>query len=98
MFLSNSRYAKTPQISLTLPDGTQITAVKLRATPLTPGDVTPLNSNDRLDVMAERLYEDPTRFWHIADANTELDSRLLNSKWLEGDITAQPITINVPES
>ena len=97
MFLSNSRYATTPQVQWTLADGTQISAVKLRPLPATPGDATPLTSNDRLDVMAQRLYEDPTLFWHIADANTELDSRRLNRKWLESDVTAPPITINVPE-
>ena len=41
--------------------------------PATPGDMTPITSNDRLDVMAERLYTDATRYWHIADANTALE-------------------------
>ena len=26
------------------------------------------------DVMSESLYQDPTRFWHIGDANSELET------------------------
>jgi hypothetical protein len=98
MFLTNSRYAKTPQIQITLADGTQVSAVKLRAIPVSPGDSTPVTSNDRLDVMAQRLYEDATRYWHIGDANTELDTRDLLRHWLADDLTAQQLTILVPES
>jgi hypothetical protein len=98
MFLSNSRYAKTAQIQMTLPDGTQISAVKLRAVPATPGHSTPITANDRLDIMAQRLYDDPTRHWHIGDANTALNVRELFVQWLEDDLAAQPITIFVPEN
>jgi hypothetical protein len=98
MFLPNSRYAKTPQLALTLPDGTQVSAVQLRTVPATPGDPTPITSNDRLDVMAERLYGDATRYWHIADANSALDANQLFFPWLDQDQNAQPLSILVPEN
>ena len=33
--------------------------------------------NDRLDIIAQRQYNDPTWFWHIADANTDLEANNL---------------------
>jgi hypothetical protein len=98
MFLKTSRYAKTPQVTLTLADGTQVTAVQLRSVPATPGDAVPITSNDRIDVMAERSYGDATRYWHIADANSTLDSRRLFVHWLRDDVNAQPLGIIVPEN
>jgi nucleoid-associated protein YgaU len=98
MFLKSSRYAKTPQVTLTLEDGTQVTAVKLRSVPATPGDAIAITSNDRLDVMAERNYGDATRYWRIADANSALDSRRLFVHWLRDDVNAQQLYIIVPES
>ena len=41
------------------------------------GDPHAVQSGERLDVIADSRYGDATRFWHIADANTELDSRTL---------------------
>jgi hypothetical protein len=98
MFLKTSRYAKTPQIQLTLADGRQVAAVQLRPVPATPGDPTLVTSNDRLDVMAERSYGDPTRYWHITDANPALDSRHLLVQWLADDQNAQPLSLLVPEN
>lgn len=98
MFLPTSRYAKTPTVQLTLSDGTQVSAVQLRTIPATAGTPTTVTANDRLDVMAERNYGDSTRYWHIADANTEMDSNQLLKQWLDGDQTAQPLSIEVPAS
>jgi nucleoid-associated protein YgaU len=98
MFLNTSRYAKVPTVQLTLADGTQVSAVELRTVPATAGDRTPIVSNDRLDVMAVRLYGDATRYWHIADANSALDSRRLFVQWLANDQNAQQLTILVPEN
>ena len=97
MFLNSSRYAKVPTVQLTLADGTQVSAVELRTVPATAGDRTPIVSNDRLDIMAERLYGDATRYWHIADANSALDSRRLFVPWLANDQNAQQLSILVPE-
>ena len=73
MFLGNSRYAKTPQIAATA-DGRAVTAVKLRGLPQVSGDPTPVEGQDRLDNMAFAAYQDATMYWHIADANTELEA------------------------
>jgi hypothetical protein len=89
MFLDNSRYARIAQVEVPTADGA-VKAVKLRRLPATNGDPAVVKGNDRLDVMALRSYDDPTRFWHIADANTELKA---------GDLVAEPgRTILVPTS
>ena len=49
----------------------------LRIPPPTPGDAYRVQDDDRLDLIANRAYDDPTRFWLIADANTELEARRL---------------------
>lgn len=97
MFLNTSRYAKTPQVQVVQPDGTVVSAVQLRTIPPTAGDDTPITGNDRLDVMAERNYGDATRYWHIADANTELDAQRLFTQWLQNDPNAAQLVIEVPE-
>jgi hypothetical protein len=98
MFLKNSRYASTPQVTLTLKDETQITAVQLRTVPATSGAAAPVTSNDRLDLMAKWNYGDASRYWHIADANTALDANRLFDQWLKGDENAQQLSIVVPEN
>lgn len=72
MFLSNSRYAGLPTDAVPLADGRQATVVRLRRLPATTGVPYAVRGEDRLDVLAQKKYEDPTRYWHIADANTEL--------------------------
>lgn len=52
--------------------GGKVVAVKLRRLPYVPGKLTEAKGTDRLDIMAHRRYKDGTKFWHIADANTEL--------------------------
>jgi hypothetical protein len=75
MFLDNSRYARVQRVEVTLKDGHTVTAVRLRRLPAVPGEDTVIQGNDRLDIMAQRRYGDATQFWHIADANTELQAR-----------------------
>jgi hypothetical protein len=54
-----------------------------------------VKGTDRLDVMAQRQYSDGTRFWHIADANTELEaSKLVEPRVLDEDVRI----ISVPET
>jgi hypothetical protein len=74
MFLGNSRYAKTPQVTAVASDGRTVTAVKLRQLPTITGDPTPVLGQDRLDTIAYSDYQDGTMYWHIADANTELEA------------------------
>lgn len=97
MFLPESRYAKLAQCQVTLPDGTVATAVKLRMLPQVSGDPTPMTADDRLDIIAGQEYGDGTMFWHIADANTELNAAKLLQPWLPDDPNEAQITIQVPE-
>lgn len=79
MFLSNSRYAGLPTAAVPLADGREATVVRLRRLPLTTGVQYAVQGHDRLDILAQRRYEDPTRYWHVADANTELEAATLTA-------------------
>jgi len=72
VFLENSRYFDVKTVEAEDSTGRKVTAVKLRRLPFAAGTPTVPAGNDRLDVMAQRKYTDGTKFWHIADANTEL--------------------------
>jgi hypothetical protein len=79
MFLQNSRYADVPQATVALRDRT-VSVARLRRLPVVAGELTVVVGNDRLDVIADRKYSDPTKFWHVADANSELEaSRLVEN-------------------
>jgi nucleoid-associated protein YgaU len=77
VFRSSSRYAGLPTVAVAGPDGQEVSAVKLRVLPQTAGLPATVRSGDQLDVMSERRYRDGTRYWHIADANTELEANTL---------------------
>ncbi len=80
MFLSNSRYAQVKQRPVTTKDGHTVKIVEVRRLPSPSGTPTVIKDHDRLDIMAQRQYKDPTRFWRIADANTELEARKLTEE------------------
>jgi hypothetical protein len=77
MFLDNSRYARMETTKVKTESGSTVVALKLRRLPPVTGDPHTVESGERLDVIADSQYGDATRFWHIADANSELDSRTL---------------------
>jgi hypothetical protein len=90
MFDKTSRYKNVPTVVAKDAQGREVMAVKLRPLPATPGEDLEVMASDQLDVIAERCYRDPTRFWHIADANSELEAEAL--LYLAGRL------INVPRS
>jgi len=90
MFLKNSRYYGLETVEAEDRSGRSVSAVKLRRLPETPGDPVTITEGDRLDIMAERNYNDATRYWHIGDANTELEVNEL--------VRTPGRTINVPKS
>jgi len=57
--------------------GREVVAVKLRRLPATAGDARTIQGHDRLDVMSDAQYGDATRYWNVADANTELEAEEL---------------------
>ena len=72
MFLEKSRYFGQNTIDAVAKDGRTVRAITLRKLPMIKSQSTVVKDDDRLDIIAQRNYEDPTLFWHVADANTEL--------------------------
>ena len=95
MFLDTSRYAGVPTTEAEDRKGRKVSAVKLRRLPYVTGTPTVLNGNDRLDVIAQRKYSDGAKFWHVADANTELQANDLTKPRPNDKETRE---INVPET
>lgn len=96
MFLDNSRYFNQPTMTVTLRDGHPVAALQPRVLPAPAGAVTDLKRTDRLDIIAARRYQDGTRFWHIADANTLTDSRQLTEPRGDATTSLTPV-ITVPD-
>jgi len=72
MFQRDSRYYNLPLISQPDSSGVPTNAVTLR--PFTPAPGTfqhTVNGDDRLDLLAFRYYNDPIRWWRIADGNPD---------------------------
>ena len=89
MFLESSRYHRVRKEEAKARDGRIVKVVALRRLPAVAGDPTLMKENDRLDIIAQRFYDDPTMFWHVADANTELRA---------GELVDEPgRVIDVPE-
>lgn len=88
-FVKGSRYERQATRAYETDDGS-FQVVTLRRTPLTDGVRYDVKPGGRMDRLSLERYEDPTRFWHIADANTELEA----SDLIE---TPRP-TILLPES
>lgn len=89
MFLESSRYSRVREDQARAKNGQIVKVVALRRLPTVGGDPTIVKENEGLDAIAQRLYGDPTMFWHIGDANTELQT---------GELVREPgRTINVPE-
>jgi len=77
LFEGNSRYIKCPVVEVETAKGKKVKAVKLRRLPYTPGNLTEVKGTDRLDIIARRKDKDGTKFWRVADANTELEANRL---------------------
>ncbi len=90
MFLKNSRYYGLETVTTEDAAGREVTAVKLRRLPATTGKPARVRGHDRVDHIAQIRYRDATKYWHVADANTELEA---------GELTREAgRTITVPET
>jgi hypothetical protein len=100
MFTGNSRYINLPIAKTEAENGEKVSVVKLRRLPYVAGNLTEVRGHDRLDVMAQRKYKDGTKFWHIADANTELEANeLVKQESSENPLATQELKfILVPEN
>ena len=74
MFGHTSRYHGQKLVDATCQGGRKVKALSLRRLPSVKGEPAIVKENDRLDVMAQRKFGNPAAFWHIADANTELEA------------------------
>jgi hypothetical protein len=79
MFLPNSRYAKTATVTTRLATGEEVVALELRRLVSATGEPQTVLAGDRLDLIAQQSAGHATQFWHVADANTALDSRELTA-------------------
>jgi hypothetical protein len=77
MFLKSSRYNGLETVEAVDRQGRAVRAVKRRPLPITSGSTYSVQGPDQLDVLAHQQYKDGTRFWHIADANSELEANEL---------------------
>lgn len=70
MFTPTSRYANAGSYQVSLPDGSVVTAACI---PLpvarNPIGWHPHSEGERLDLIAYRYLQDPTRFWQLCEAN-----------------------------
>ncbi len=80
MFKKNSRYYGLEQVTATDPMGRQVKAVKLRLSGSPASRPAKVVQGDQLDVISERRYRDATRYWRIADANSELEATALTTE------------------
>jgi len=92
MFTDSSRYFKQKVVDAIADDGRIVKALSLRRIPPVIGKDIIVRGKDRLDIIAQRQYGNPTMFWYIADANTELQTNDLLK------MTKNVKVIKVPEN
>lgn len=78
MLIKNSRYHTTPTATASDESGRKVTMITLRKLPAPEHEQAAVHVHDRLDILAHARYGDQTKFWHIADANSELEAARLN--------------------
>lgn len=72
MFAKNSRYFGLPESSPVNAAGERLRGKNLRLIAPSPGTFLHIvQGRDRLDLMAFRYYQEPTKWWQISDANPD---------------------------
>jgi len=70
MFFRGSRYENVGTDSITDAQGRVVRFKKVRFIPETPAQLgLMVGQGERLDQIAQRVYQDPELFWRICDAN-----------------------------
>jgi nucleoid-associated protein YgaU len=73
VFFKGSRYETVETATYQTADGRLIRFKRVRFIPPTPASFgVVVSPGDRLDLIAERIYQDPELFWRIGDANRAL--------------------------
>ena len=96
-FRESSRYYNQKIITVINKQGKKVPALSLRIIPPTNGKKRIVKQMERLDIISQQEYNDPTKFWYIADANTELDATKLVSKKMQTIIVPEAISISTPK-
>ncbi|HEU4388918.1 MAG TPA: hypothetical protein VFV34_14050 [Blastocatellia bacterium] len=74
MFSKGSRYRNLPESAALTAQGERLRGKELRRISRLPGRFQHIvRDGDRLDLLAFKYYGDPSRWWQIADANTEFE-------------------------
>ena len=85
MFTPDSRYLNQPTYAVTLPDGTQVTAVvPPLPNPRAAGRLLPAAGQERLDLVAVQYLNAPTGFWRLCDSNNSMVAGALAARALIG--------------
>ena len=70
MFAPDSRYYGLVTYTVTMPDGSTVTATRLhQPNPLQLAGYHRRLAGDRLDLLGARYLKDPNYFWQICDSN-----------------------------
>ena len=73
MFFKGSRYEKVETDSIVNENGVTVQFKKVRFIPDTPARLgVVVQQGERIDNIADRVYDDAERFWRICDANRAL--------------------------
>ncbi len=85
MFTADSRYARQPVATVTLPDGTTVsTVVPPLPDPVPLAGYATQAGQQRLDLIAVRYLNAPTGFWRLCDANNAMLAGALVARELIG--------------
>jgi hypothetical protein len=85
MFTPDSRYANQPTYSVSLPDGTQVTAVlPPLANPVPIVGYHQRAGEERLDLVAVQYLNAATGFWRLCDSNNSMLAGALAARGLIG--------------
>jgi hypothetical protein len=91
LYPESSRYHKQNTI-VAKRNNRDISALKLRILPTMNKKKYAVQPTDRLDLITQYQYKDATKFWYIADANSELEANNLIDKRLSRNIIEVPKT------
>ncbi len=92
MFAPDSRYLSQPVYTVTLRDGTQVTAVvPPPPSPAALAGYAQPSGQDRLDLLAVQYLNAPTGFWRLCDSNNSMLAGALAARALIGIPAGGPV-------
>jgi hypothetical protein len=78
MFFKGSRYEKVKDYTFRRIDGSQVVIKQKRSIPQPKAKlIHTVQEGERTDILADRYYNDPLKFWKLGDGNDEMDAERL---------------------